>query len=172
MISIVNGEPVSFKDYKLRENELRNVLENYEFTNGRPITKSMLAWWAFQDDAQPLMKLDTKVEIEHIFARKRQEVEKSLTDKRNLESLGNKALLEKSINIRASDYRFADKKKYYEGYVNDKGRKKEGTNNKELLDLSKNAADFKEADIVSRKAHIIDTFIQFAKDNNVIIQGA
>lgn len=172
MISIVNGEPVSFKDYKLRENELRNVLENYEFTNGRPITKSMLAWWAFQDDAQPLIKLDTKVEIEHIFARKRQEVEKSLTNKNNLESLGNKALLEKSINIRASDYRFADKKKYYEGYVNDKGRKKEGTNNKELLDLSKNAADFKETDIVSRKSSIIDTFIQYAKDNNVIIQGA
>lgn len=172
MIGIVNGEPVSFKDYKLRENELRNVLENYEFTNGRPITKSMLAWWAFQDGAQQLIKLDTKVEIEHIFARKRQEVEKSLTDKHNLESLGNKALLEKSINIRASDYRFADKKKYYEGYVNGKGRKKDGTSNRELLNLSKNAADFKETDIISRKARIIDAFIQFAKDKNVFIQGA
>jgi hypothetical protein len=170
MIGIVNGEPVSFKDYKFKENELRNVLMNYEFTNGRPITKSMLAWWAFQDDLQPLWKLDTRIEIEHIFARKRQEVEKSLVDKHNLESLGNKALLEKGINIRAADYRFADKKKYYEGYVNNKGRKKEGTNNKELLDLGRNVSDFTETDIINRKKNIISAFIQFVKDNDLIIQ--
>ena len=170
MIGIVNGEPVSFKDYKFKENELRNVLENYEFTNGRPITKSMLAWWAFRDDLQALWKLDTRVEIEHIFARKRQEVEKSLRDRHNLESLGNKALLEKSINIRASDYRLEKKKKYYEGYVNNKGRKKEGTNNKELLDLSRNAPDFTETDIVNRKKDIISAFIQFVRDNDLIVQ--
>ena len=39
--------------------------------------------------------------------------DKTLSDKNNLESLGNKVLLEKGINIRAADYRFEDKKKYY-----------------------------------------------------------
>ena len=32
-----------------------------------------------------------------------------LIDKKNLERLGNKTLLEKSINIRVSDFRFEDK---------------------------------------------------------------
>lgn len=30
---------------------------NYSFTNGRPITKSMLAWWAFHDEKQDLLKV-------------------------------------------------------------------------------------------------------------------
>ncbi len=42
----------------------------------------------------------------------------------NLESLGNKSLLEKKIEIRASDYRFEDKIKYYRGYTNNKNQKK------------------------------------------------
>ena len=50
-----------------------------------------------------------------------------MKDKNSLESLGNKALLEKSINIRASDYRFDDKKKYYMGYVTDSGKNKPAT---------------------------------------------
>ena len=120
--------------------------------------------------AKKTRPVDTRIEIEHIFARKRQEVEKSLSDKHNLESLGNKALLEKGINIRASDYRFADKKKYYEGYVNNKGRKKEGTNNKELLDLGRSVSDFTETDIINRKKDIISAFIQFVNDNDLIIQ--
>ena len=68
---------------------------------------------------QKFIPVDTVLEIEHIFSRKRQDNEKSLKDKNSLESLGNKAILEKSINIRASDYRFEDKKKYYMGYVTD-----------------------------------------------------
>ena len=36
-----------------------------------------------------------------------------LTNPNNMESLGNKSILEKKINIRASDYRFSDKIKYY-----------------------------------------------------------
>jgi len=81
-----------------------------------------LAWWAYNEEKQQLIPLDVTLEIEHIFSRKRQENERSLTDKKSLESLGNKALLEKSINIRASDYRFADKKKYYIGFTNDSNR--------------------------------------------------
>ena len=49
--------------------------------------------------------------------------------------MGNKALLEKRINIRAFDYRFSDKK-YYEGFTNSKGQVKAETGGVELLDLT------------------------------------
>ena len=67
-----------------------------------------------------MIKLGTVFEIEHIFAVKRQEKEGLLSNDELLEKLGNKALLEKRINIRASDYRFEDKKKYYVGFTTKK----------------------------------------------------
>ena len=169
MINIINNQQVSFNDYKFDESDVKLALENYLFTNGRPITKSMLAWWMYTNDKQDLLLLDTKVEIEHIYAKKRQENENGLTDKRNLESLGNKALLEKAINIRASDYRFIDKLKYYKGFVTDKGKVREGTKNKELFDLSSNSNDFKETDIIERKNLIISTFIDYLRQNDLLL---
>ena len=80
----------------------------------------------------------------------------------------NKALLEKKINIRASDYRFEDKKKYYKGFTNDKGQKKEGTKIVELQDFATNKTDYTEADITSRHDLIIDTFIDFLKQNHLL----
>ena len=170
LINIVNNQQVSFNDYKFDESDVKLALENYLFTNGRPITKSMLAWWMYTNDKQDLFLLDTKVEIEHIYAKKRQENENGLTDKRNLESLGNKALLEKAINIRASDYRFIDKLKYYKGFVTDKGKVREGTKNKELFDLSSNSNDFKETDIIERKNLIICTFIDYLRRNDLLFK--
>ena len=96
------------------------------------------------------------------------EKENSLTDARNVESLGNKALLEKSINIRASDYRFTDKKKYYEGFTNSKGQIKEGTGVVELLDLTATSADFTEKDIIYRYKKMIDCFINYLQKNSLI----
>ena len=170
MINVVNNKRVTFDDYKFDEDSVRLALESYQFTNGRPITKSMLAWWMYTNDKQDLLLLDTKLEIEHIYSRKRQENENGLTDKRNLESLGNKALLEKSINIRASDYRFIDKLKYYKGFVTDKGKVREGTKNKELFDLSSNSNDFKETDIIERKNLIISTFIDYLRRNDLLLK--
>lgn len=170
MINIINNQQVSFNDYKFDESDVKLALENYLFTNGRPITKSMLAWWMYTNDKQDLLLLDTKVEIEHIYAKKRQENENGLTDKRNLESLGNKALLEKAINIRASDYRFIDKLKYYKGFITDKGKVREGTKNKELFDLSSNSNDFKETDIIERKNLIIFTFIDYLRQNDLLLK--
>lgn len=170
LINIVNNQQVSFNDYKFDESDVKLALENYLFTNGRPITKSMLAWWMYTNDKQDLFLLDTKVEIEHIYAKKRQENENGLTDKRNLESLGNKALLEKAINICASDYRFIDKLKYYKGFVTDKGKVREGTKNKELFDLSSNSNDFKETDIIERKNLIISTFIDYLRRNDLLLK--
>ena len=80
--------------------------------------------------------------------------------------MGNKALLEKRINIRAADYRFADKVKYYQGFTNSRNQQKEGTQNHELILLSA-ADDFTEADIVSRTDNIMLSFIAFLKDNDL-----
>lgn len=168
MISIVNGNEISFDSFKFSEGDLRNAMSFYTFGNQRPITKSILTWWAFNNPNQEILPWNEQLEIEHIYAKKRQEFEKGLTDKSSLESIGNKVLLEKRINIRASDYKFEDKKKYYKGYTTDKGTKKEATKIVELLDLANNTNDFEESNIVDRKSTIIDNFISYIKGNNLI----
>lgn len=169
LINIVNGEPVMFKDFRFEEEGLRNALENYVFGNQRPITRSMLTWWAYRNDAQELFDWEEALEIEHIFPRKRQENESALEDSRSLEALGNKALLEKRINIRASDYRFEDKKKYYTGFTTDKGKVKEATKNDELIIMAKGMDDFAETDIKKRTKDIFDGFINYLADNDLIL---
>ena len=168
MINIVNGKPVSFNDSLFHTQQVQNAFNNYTFSNNRAITKSILTWWAFQDTAQALLPLETVLEIEHIYARNRQEKEHSLSNPRNVESLGNKALLEKRINIRASDYRFADKVKYYKGFENMRKQMKEGTKIKELTDLADSVSDFTEADIVQRTSKIIFSFIEFMHKNGLL----
>lgn len=168
MINIVNKQPVLFDDYLFDAGHVKNTFNNYVFRNQRPITKSMLTWWAFQDPEQPLLELGNKVEIEHIFAKNRQQQERSLTNPDNIESLGNKSLLEKRINIRASDYRFEDKIKYYLGFTNSRNQKREGTKIKELENLAKTVDDFKEIDIEQRYAKIISSFIQFMDSNKLL----
>ncbi len=168
MINIVTDKTVNFNDYIFEENTLTTAIKNFEFKNGRPITKSMLTWWAFITESQSLPELSSVFEVEHIFAKKRQENDKSLSNIKNLESLGNKSLLEEKINIRASDYRFVDKKKYYLGFTTDKGHIKPRTIIYELVNLASNRIDFSEKDIENRNNEIIDGFILFLKENNFI----
>lgn len=168
MINIVKGMPITFGDFKFEEDKVRNIFSNFGFYNGRPITKSMITWWAFQDDNQKLLSLETTFEIEHIFARNRQDKEGTLKNTKNLEALGNKAMLEKRINIRASDYRFVDKVKYYKGFKNLRGQKKEGTNIYELVYMADNRQDFVEADIEKRTNQIFDRFIEYLRMNSLI----
>ena len=120
LIDIVNGRDADFSGHLFDRETITGRFRSYQFTNQRRFTRSMLVWWAYSDPEQPLMDLDTTLEIEHIYARKRNEVH-PLADRSNLEALGNKAMLEKRVNIRAADYQLADKRKYYEGYTNDKG---------------------------------------------------
>lgn len=162
MLKIVDDKPVDFTNFKFEEQQISNMFRDYNFYNTRPITKSMLAWWAFHDDSQPLMPLETLFDIEHIFAKNRVSHE-TMSNKDNVEKLGNKALLEKRINIRASDYKFEDKKKYYNGF-----KKKVGTKVNELLELAHNHEDFSETDILKRHKSILDGFIEFLKTNNLI----
>lgn len=168
MINIIENKDVLFTDYLFNEENVREIFHNYKFGNNRPITKSMITWWAFQDDKQEIPSLETVFEIEHIYAKKRQENEQSLKNSKNLEVLGNKALLEKRINIRASDYRLQDKWKYYVGFVNGKKKKKEGTKILELRKLGEDKSDFTESDITSRNSNILNAFVQFLKSNGLL----
>ena len=171
MINVVNDRDVNFDEHKFEENTLRIAINNFEFKNGRPITRSMLTWWAFNNDNQIIPTINTNFDIEHIFARKRQENDKTLVNTKNLEALGNKVLLEDKINIRAADYRFSDKIKYYEGFTTDKGQLKTGTIISELVNLASNNTDFTEQDITKRTEEITNQFINFLKENQLIRQN-
>ena len=97
----------------------------------------------------------------------RNQKEGTLSDPRNVELLGNKALLEKRINIRASDYRFSDKATYYKGYVNKRRQFKEGTKITELRALADSKTDFVESDILSRNEMIISAFMDYLRENGL-----
>lgn len=165
MANIVNGRTVEFSEYQFDAEEVRVQFEQTEFSNQRPITRSMLTWWAFRDEEKPtaVPSLDKKFDIEHIVAQRLQEEYHVLSDGKNLESLGNKSLLEKAINIRAADFRFSDKRTCYkEGTKRSNG----GTIIQELLTLA-DKDDFREADIIARKEQMLNAFIDFLKENNL-----
>lgn len=167
MVHIIKHEPVTFADYRFDREGISDRFRTFQFTNQRAITRSMLAWWAYQDPMQEMWDVDTVLEVEHIYARKRAEVE-PLDNSANLEALGNKALLEKKINIRAADYRLSDKRKYYEGFTDGNGKEREGTRNAELLRIVGSKADFTEKDICDRTGEIIDSFVGFLEANGLI----
>ena len=168
MIKIVNHEEITFEEYRFDKESVKQSLINYSFDNRRPITKSMLAWWAFTKTEQAYLSLNQPFEIEHIYAKNRQDTDGLLNNKKNLESLGNKSLLEKTINIRVSDYRFEDKIKKYRGYMNDNGKYIEGTKINDLLSISKTYTNFTEKDIENRNKLIINTFIDYLQEENLL----
>ena len=161
MVQIVRGQTVTFANDDLFEREdFIRVFRNYQFSNQRQITKSMLAWWAFQFDEQELLDLGCSFHIEHIYARNRVEAQPSSTIQQRIELLGNKSLLEQRINIRVSDYRFADKAALYKGRQTRKG-KANGTRIYELLEMADQLLDFSEDDIVCRNERILNGFIDY-----------
>lgn len=168
MINIIDGKSVEFEKFKFDKTSLSTSFGNYEFRNTRPITKSMLTWWAINYANQELPSLEITFDIEHIYARNRNEKEQSLSNPAKVESLGNKAVLEKRINIRASDYRFEDKKKYYNGYTNGQGKDKEGTIIKELIEMSASKSDFTETDIDARRTTMLESFYTFVESNGLM----
>lgn len=157
MLNIVNGKDVTFSDFRFDAKELETALFSYRFSNSRPITRSMLAWYAFTFENQELVPIETIFETEHIYARNRY----PMPD--NVEAIGNKSLLEKKINIRASDYKFQDKAKYYLGQI--KG--KTPTKIYELLEMASSRQDFSTEDISIRNEEIIKSFMKFIRENNL-----
>ena len=162
--NIYNGEPIKFEQYRQKESLVRNRLADMKFSNSKLITRGMLAWWTFQNPAQELPPLGVDLQIEHILARKRQELHHVLKNPDALEFLGNKSLLEKNINVRAADYRLVDKKIFYLG-----DGIKPGTFNLELRNLAETHDDFTENDINERNAEIFDAFIEYLYEQDLLI---
>lgn len=165
MAKIYQGEEVKFETFKFDTNHLRSVIGNFAFLNSRALTRAWLAWWMMQHPSQELPSLDTTFDIEHIYARNRKSHENSNV---NVESLGNKALLERRINIRASDYRFSDKRTIYQGRQNPDGSKKDGTHVAELLTIASTHEDFSAPEITSRYTLIVDAFIDYLEKNELV----
>lgn len=166
MIEIVNDKEVTFESSRFERESLRTQLHAYQFTNGRPITKSMLMWWMFETPGQELLDNNLKLDIEHIYAKKRATFE-GLSDIALLESLGNKAFLERRINVRVSDYQFAAKRALYRGIAGGQ-RRREATKNQELIELARNATDFTGTDIKNRENDIIESFLRFLQANQLL----
>lgn len=157
MVNIIAGKEITFSTYRFDAKDLRNMRNSFMFTGNRPITRAMLMWWAFHNEHQELFPLGTRLEIEHIYAKNRFPVPD------NIEALGNKSILEKDINIRASDYRFKDKANYYLARVPGKT----GTKVHELVEMAKTRQDFTGDDIRQRTQEMIDTFMDFITGNNL-----
>lgn len=159
MVRIVNDEATGFENYRFKAENVKDQLRSYFFTNQRPFTKSMLLWWAFEDPDQELLDLDTTLHVEHIFSSRRQKSLPELSDDSFLDAIGNKAFLESRINIRASDYRFEDKKRYYLGQINGPdGHRRPATKNIELVKIARDKEDFTQEDIIARSEKIISAF--------------
>jgi hypothetical protein len=163
MVKIIDGEEVTFKDFKFDKDLFISIFKSFKFLNQRQITRSMVTWWAFHFKEQELLPIDCRLDIEHIYARNRMKNEQSLSFEPNIDLLGNKSLLEQRINIRASDYRFTDKAKYYQGERGNKG----ATSIYELLELSRHS-DFKEDEIIQRDKEILEGFLEFLNKNKLL----
>ena len=158
--NIRHGRPLKFEDFKRDKRTIRTSFSNIKFSNQKSITRAMMMWWMFQFDEQELPPSGTPMEIEHIYAKKRAEDE-PLEDAESLELLGNKALLEKSVNVRAAGKHFVDKKFYYLD-------RQHGTKNFELRRLAETHADFTEYDILERNEEIIESFLRYLDENNLL----
>ena len=168
MVNVKNKEEGFFK-FKFDRDDISDTVNRYEFNNRKQITRSMLAWWAFQFDEQELLKLDTRFDTEHIYAQKRVKLDPIGSIQEKIDWLGNKSLLEKEVNIRASDYRFADKAALYKGRQTGKSKTSKGKTSKgkngtriyELLEMADRQTDFTEDDIVLRNERILNGFIDY-----------
>ncbi|WP_304299758.1 DUF262 domain-containing protein, partial [Chromatium okenii] len=165
MVNVINGIDVTFSKYKFSESKARSFFENYAFTNQRDITRSMMTWYAYTFSKQQLLDSNEIFHLEHIYSKKRQEMEGGLA-KIHLESLGNKVLLEGSINIKASDYRFEDKKKIYSGKQHH-GKNKDASQISEIADIIR-YTKFDQQQIVDRNKTILDKFFNFLHSENLI----
>lgn len=155
----------TFENHLLDENSLRTTFNNFDFNNMKNITKSFLVWFAFSNENQQLLGLKEPLQIEHIFAKKRAEIN-GISDKNLIESIGNKIILESSINIKASDFEFDVKKDFYLGKKR-RGSSKEPSRIAEIIELT-NLDKFDENEIIERKSQIIDNFIKKLKSENLL----
>src|SRR5574344_914531 len=80
MVNIVAGGNVTFAKYKVNLLQARTAFENYSFNNQRNITRSMLTWYAYTFQDQDVLGLKDVLHIEHIYSKKRQQIEQGLSN--------------------------------------------------------------------------------------------
>ncbi len=114
---------------------------------------------------QELIPTGKKISVEHIFSKNRATVQGALSDPSCVELLGNKSIMESNLNIRASDFRFEDKRAYYLGTRDDK---RKPTMIRDLRDLASNKADFTEEDIKERTECIFQTLLAFLRRYDLV----
>lgn len=166
MVNIVKGSEATFSKYKFNLTQARSFVENYAFTNQRSVTRSLITWYAYTAPEQKLLNVNEIYHLEHIYPKKRQEMERGLRNEGNIDSLGNKILLESSINIKASDYRFEDKKKIYSGEQR-RGNYQEPSKIYEISQLV-SCNNFDETQIINRNTAIINKFFDFLEKEDLI----
>lgn len=93
-------------------------------------------------------------------------MERGLKNEGSIDWLGNKVLLESSINVRASDYRFEDKKKIYSGEQR-RGNYKDPSKIHEITELI-GYKEFEEKQIADRNTSIINQFFCFLQREDLI----
>lgn len=165
MKEFAHGRPVDFSKYALwTEAEIRLLFEKFRVSRNQ-VTKFLLFWYAYNNPKQELIPTDKKITVEHIFPKQRAAVQGALRNPESVELLGNKSIMESSLNIRASDYRFEDKRAYYLGTRNDKKSK---TMIADLLELAANKTDFTEQDIEERTERIFQTLIAFLRRYDLV----
>lgn len=169
MINIVNRNAVTFTKYKFNESSTKTLFDTYIFTNQRNITRSIITWYAYTFLDQPLLALNEVFHLEHIFSKKRYQMENGIKNINNIESLGNKILLEESINIRASDYRFKDKQKIYSGEQR-RGKNQRPSQITEIGELIR-LNEFEEQNIIDRSQLILLTFFNFLRNENLFLDS-
>lgn len=166
MVNIVNDTKVTFSKYKFDRKKTRTSFENYVFTNQRNSTRAIITWYAFSFEEQNLLDLNEPFHLEHIYSKKRQEMEGGLKTNSSIDLLGNKILLESNINVKASDYRFTDKKKIYSGEQR-RGKNKEPSNIFEIFQLT-TQDKFEENQLIDCNEKILNNFFDFLQDEELI----
>ena len=160
MKDIVDDNEITLTEFS--EEGIKSSLEYYDFRNGRPITKAMLTWWAVIENGENL-DLRKEYDIEHIYAKKLYDDIGGLKDKKTLELLGNKSLLEKRINVRVSDNWFEVKCTMKNGY--------NASVIKEMQEMANvYGKRFEEKDILSRNEEIHNAFLKFLKTNGILFE--
>lgn len=166
MTQIINGQDATFSKFRFNKEQARSFFENYVFSNQRNATRSIITWYAYTFPNQELLDTNETYHLEHIYSKKRQDMERGLKNLRSLDSLGNKILLEADINIKASDYRFEDKRKIYSGEQR-RGKNKDASKIAEITLLT-NYKEFEELHINERTALILDKFFDFLQQEDLI----
>ena len=161
MQNIIQDKKVTFTSYKFSERNLTQTFNKYSFTNRQPLTKSMLAWWACRNEQQKVIPINQSLDIEHIYA-------KTLAHGQRIEveSIGNKSLLEPSINRAVTNFPWDTKIKYYVGEI--PVEPLIGTCIKDLRDMASELTSFTQTEITDRKKKICSNFISYVKENGLI----